>query len=367
MKTELNNTIPMRSPVTLRTVAFAWLLLLSVSARATVINVSNNVDNPAQYKEVDEAIAAASEGDTIYVHGSPDSYKTFTVNKRLVLIGAGYNSSNQFGLASKVSSIVLAHDLISDSSGSVITGFNVASSISTNSSSVIVNNITIYRCRLGQVYIYVGDGWIFYNNILNYIGGYGASSTNVVIQNNIIDGSISGFSATSVLVDHNLFIGGSNLSSIKYAVITNNIFVRSSGNIMNSVEFCTFSNNLSLAATISTIAPTNSFLSNNNTGSGNLVGSNPNFVTASSSSDTYDPAVDYRLKPASAGHNAATDGTDLGIYGGARPFPSGGASGSGFDTSALPSIPQVTEVNIQNATVQPGGSLNVNVKAKVNN
>jgi hypothetical protein len=57
----------------------------------------------------------------------------------------------------------------------------------------------------------------------------------------------------------------------------------------------------------------------------------------------------------------------LGVYGGSFPFPSGGTPGGGFDTSALPPIPQVTEVNIQNATLQPGTPLNVNVKAKINN
>lgn len=356
----------MRPQIPLFTLTW-MLLLLAIPARATVINVSNNVDNPAQYQEVDEAIASANAGDTIYVHGSPDTYKDFTIDKRLILIGAGYNSSNQFGLSTKVSTITLKRDLVSDASRSVITGFDVTSSIYSSNSTLAVDGITIYRCKVGYISIYNSDGWVVFNNIISYNVNGNTEAKNIIIQNNIIDGSVSSFSTTSVLIDHNVFLGGSNLSSVKYAVITNNIFVRSSGNIMSNVEFCTFSNNLSLAATISTTAPTNSFLSNNNTGSGNLVGSNPNFVSASSSGDTYDAAVDYRLKAASAGHNAATDGSDLGIYGGARPFPSGGASGSGFDTSPLPAIPQVTEVNIQNATVQPGGSLKVNVKAKVNN
>jgi hypothetical protein len=65
-------------------------------AWATVLTVSNNPDRPAQFTQVDPAIAAAAAGDTIYVYGSLTTYNDFIINKRLVVIGAGYNTNNQF-------------------------------------------------------------------------------------------------------------------------------------------------------------------------------------------------------------------------------------------------------------------------------
>ncbi|MDW8332413.1 MAG: hypothetical protein RMK43_12225, partial [Cyclobacteriaceae bacterium] len=142
------------------------------------------------------------------------------------------------------------------------------------------------------------------------------------------------------------------------------------------VVFCTFNKNISNQNTIgpsSSYSPTNIFEATytstgggSNTGSGNLTGTNPLFVNVPNN-DTYNATYNYRLQSGSPGRNYATDGTDVGIYGGSYPFPSGGAPGSGFDTSPMPPIPQVTSVNIQNATIPPNGTLNVQVQGRVNN
>jgi hypothetical protein len=139
---------------------------------------------------------------------------------------------------------------------------------------------------------------------------------------------------------------------------------------------CTFNNNLSYLTTIADPAgytPANSFVNTftgtgggSNFGGGNIVGQDPLYVSVSNFND-YVATANYRLQASSLGKNAGTDGTDLGIYGGSYPFPSGGAPGSGYDTSPMPPIPQVTELNIQNATVPVNGTLNVNVKANINN
>lgn len=346
---------------------------------ATIRTVSNNPDRPAQFTNVDAAIAAAVAGDTIYVHGSQFTYPDFSVTKRLVLIGAGYNSNNQFNQPTRVNAIYLNRDTgLQNSNGSVITGFLVTSQIRNNGNPG-VDNITIFRNNISTIYIYnpgfsgvYGTGWIIYNNLVFSItGGSGGatstSSSNITIQNNLIGGSISGFSLSSILIDHNVFQGSDNLSTVFYATITNNIFIRTTGTIFGAnVTSNTFNNNLSNLTTISTISPTNNFVGASNSGAGNFVAVDPLFVNVTNL-NTYASTFDYRLQASSTIRNAGTDGTDLGIYGGTRPFPSGGASGSGFDTSALPPIPQVTEVNILNATLQPGTPLNVNVKARVNN
>lgn len=351
-----------------------------VNSFATIRTVSNNPDQPGQFTQVDAAIAASVAGDTIYVHGSQFTYNDFFVTKRLVIMGAGYNSNNQFNLPTKVGSIWLNRDTgLQNASGSVISGFLVTTNLRNNGNPG-VENITIFRNQINStLYTYnpstggnFGNNWVIYNNIIWSIAGGSSGSTsssasNITLQNNIISGDVNGFSMSSVLIDHNVFPGSDALSNLFYATITNNIFIRTTGNILaSSVAFNTFNNNLSNLTTIGPNPPTNSFAGGGNTEAGNFIAVDPQFENVTNL-NAFDYAFNYRLKTTSTVRNAGTDGTDLGIYGGARPFPSGGAAGSGYDTSPLPPIPQVTEVNILNSTLQPGTPLNVNVKAKVNN
>lgn len=357
-----------------------FLALAFTHVFATTRTVSNNPDRPGQFTQVDPAIAASADGDTIFVHGSQFTYNDFSVTKRLVIIGAGYNSNNQFNLPTRVNIIFLNRDTgLQNSNGTVITGFLIISQLRNNGNPG-VENITIFRNQINN-YLYIsnpslggvyGNNWVIYNNIIwSILGGSGgalsSSSSNVTIQNNMITGGISGFSMSSVVIDHNVFPGADALDNLYYATVTNNIFTRTTGNIIASnVNYNTFNNNLSNLTTIGPNAPTNSFAGGSNTEAGNFIAVDPQFENVTDL-NTFNYTFNYRLKTTSAVRNAGTDGTDLGIYGGARSFPSGGAPGSGFDTSALPPVPQVTEVNILNSTLQPGTPLNVNVKAKVNN
>ncbi len=364
----------------MKTLTTLLFVLVFASANARILTVSNNPALPAQYPDVQAAITAALAGDTIFVHGTQFNYADFTLTKRLVMIGAGYNSNNQFNYATRVNNIFLIRDTgLQNANNSVITGFLILNNIQI-SGSLGLTNITIFRNQVNSIlYTYnpsvgapFGSNWNIYNNILTYVyGGSGgpltSSSSNFTIQNNIITGDIDNFSMNSVLIDHNVFQGPDALINLYYATVTNNVFVMNSGNVMTSnVNFDTFNNNLSILSTIGPNVPTNSFLTGSNSGAGNFIGIDPQFTNVTNF-NTFSYTFDFRLKIASAGHNAATDGTDLGVYGGAYPFPSGGVSGGGFDTSPLPPIPQVTDVNIQNATLQPGTPLNVNVKARINN
>lgn len=361
----------------MKTLILALFAAAVAPVSAAVFTVSNNPDRPAQFDNIAAAIAAASDGDTIYVHGSQFAYGDITVTKRLVLVGAGYNSNNQFGLTTRVGSINVTRTLsVENGSGSTITGFHA-----TNIQAIgvlPVDNITIYRNRVdSQLRTYAGaskgSSWLIYNNIVAqlYLGNDGGgptsiSSTNILVQNNIITGFIADASSASILIDHNIFIAA-GLGAIYYATISNNLFVRNSGTIFGSnVSFCTFNNNFANLTTITSVSPGTSFLNGNNTGSGNISPAPNPFVNVPDlGSFTF--TGNYRIVNGSAADNAGTDGTDLGIYGGTYPFPSGGTPGGGFDTSALPAIPQITDFNIQNATIQPASTLNVNVKARINN
>ena len=61
----------------------------------------------------------------------------------------------------------------------------------------------------------------------------------------------------------------------------------------------------------------------------------------------------YRLKSTSLGHNAGTDGTDIGIYGGVFPWKDG----------SMPSNPHIISKTIP-GTTDASGNLNVNIKVE---
>lgn len=375
----------------MKTLLSLLFTLATVLSYATVRTVSNNPTHPAQYTTFSAAQTASVAGDTIYVYGSPFTYPDFTVTKRLVLIGAGYSPNNQFGQPTTLSSIILYRDSGSnDASGTVITGFYFTGRVDFGGT-LVSNNIQLFRNRHASYINLSGasptgyaDGWVIYNNIIeSYIfgGGYSrtsSSATNIIIANNIFNTSsyLYAMNSNTILIDHNVFMGTSTkVNTVFNAIITNNIFTRTSGNLMNNTVLCTFNNNISNQSTIggaSEYNPTNSFTANfigtgggANSGAGNQVGVDPLYVTVSSF-DTYTATNNYRLQTSSTGRNAGTDSTDLGIYGGSYPFPTGGV-GTQYDTSPMPPIPQVTAVNIQNATIQPNGTLNVQVQGKVNN
>jgi hypothetical protein len=361
-----------------------------------VRTVSNNPTRPAQFTTFAAAQTASVNGDTIYIYGSPFQYAAITISKRLVIIGAGYNPNNQFGQPTNIANIDLFRDSgVNNATGTVITGILTSR---LDIAGLMSNNITVFRNRFTSYLNLAGgtptgyaNGWVLYNNIFDgYIyGGAGSrtalSATNIIIANNIFTGSayLYQFNSNTILVDHNIFLGngsGGNLWNLYNVIVTNNIFTRSTGTVFASSTagpvLCIFNNNLSNQTTIAdpgTYIPATNFVNTftgtgggSNTGAGNFIGQDPLYTTAPNL-NTYTTTANYRLQTGSVGRNAGTDGTDLGIYGGSYPFPSGGTPGSGYDTSPMPPIPQVTELNIQNATVPVNGTLNVNVKATVNN
>jgi hypothetical protein len=350
---------------------FLLTSLVTISSYATIRTVSNDSQNPAQFTTIQAAVNAAVAGDTIYVNVSPTNYsENVTLTKRLILIGGGYKSSSQLNYKTSISGgIFMSVSGVNDPSGTVICGFE----INRFESSSPINNIRIFRNLISSVGVY-GDNWNIYNNLIP--GAVNVSTTtgtnNLVIQNNLfgIGGFISSnLSVSSVIIDHNVFQSNfTKLNNVKFATITNNIFAGGTSDFVfdNGCTSNNFNNNLSTTANVSVTAPTNSFASGPNTEAGNFVGVNPLFVSVSVLT-AYAATNNYRLQSTSPVKNAGTDGTDLGIYGGSYPFPSGGAPGSGFDTSALPPIPQVTSVNIQNGTLAPGSQLKVTIQATTNN
>ncbi len=332
------------------------LLVFSIAAKATVITVSNSPISGGQYTDAQTAINAALVDDTIYLHGSGISYGNLTITKRITLIGAGYNpTGTQFVQPTIVGSVSLDTVAFTNPvSGLHIIGIQ-ANDFSTYNP---INNVHFERCA-GTFNYVRGDGWIVEHCIIYSFYCFSTPFSSRILRNNIIYGSgaISFNGATNgagMLIDHNIIQG--TISYLQYAVITNNVFTFSG--IANSAgnSFNTYNNNITVNTVPDAIPLTN------NSGSGNINNANPAtiFIGNVTSAQSY-PAllnVNWHLTPTSPGHNAATDGTDVGIYGGANPM---------LNLTGASTLPQMTELNIQNPSLPVNGTLNYQFKARKQN
>lgn len=339
------------------------LTLAGQVCQATIWTVSNHPDSPGQFTDLQVAVDSAGAGDTVYVSGSPFSYGSISIRKQLVLIGAGFHPDNQWGFKTTIHQLELTRELdaysniISSSAGSVIMGIHFIVQILLGNSGGGIDNITLSRNDIASIYIYniasnSCTGWRIYNNKCGSISDCGYSH-NCIISNNIFDGSnISGFNSSSILFSNNIFNSSNLGGGLNGVIVSNNIFYGSNINPGNT--YCIFNNNISYGGTYM------EFIFGTNTGGGNFVDVDPEFVDPPI--NLYNYSGDFHLMASSVGKNAGTDGTDIGIYGGMYPFPWGGDDP--YQYSAPPKIPQVLEMNLQNAALPQNGTLNVQVKAR---
>ena len=329
-------------------------LCLFAKAQATVLTVSNHPQTAGQYTTLAAAYTAANVGDTLYLHGSPNNYGNLTITKRITLMGAGYNDSTSFQLSTVMGTITLdsATTGTVPVSGSKIVGIDFAGGVP---GTYLVTNVLISRCRINGV-LYPGLNWLIEDNIFtttSSLNFYSPFTTAAVIRNNYFKGQIVGATlGTGIVIDHNVM--EQQLSNIGYALITNNIFFGVNVSMFSALNNCNFSNNLVIYSSLVT------FPGGTNTLSGNIsvLSSSPQFVHSLTTAPTYPLMLgyDWHLRPTSVGHNAALDGTDIGMYGGVSPMPN--------FTGALSTIPQMTLMNITTPTVPVGTPINVRFKAR---
>lgn len=333
-------------------VLFLGIILIANSVEATSWTVSNNPLYQAQFNSLVAAQTAASTGDTLLIAGSPISYGNFLINKRLTLIGAGYNNPNgentTMGELSTFNSSV--------SAGSKLMGMSLEiqrSNFGTATYKFI--EFQFDRCRIRSTdFGNDAEKLVFINCLLE--GEIGAINSNGLLQdslivNNCVLDSVYFKSVTDLTIRNSVFIGqnGDYSSSTfppSFTVIENSIIT--SGNLDNCAS-CAFVNNIFdtgvvLDTSVSTILHSN-----------NLYDTDPQFVNYPGGA--FDFNHDYELQASSPGINAGSDGTDIGISGGAAPF----------EVGANPPIPQMIYLNLQQNSVPLNGTLQFDFKAKTQN
>lgn len=338
---------------------FAFVLLLASAqfSYATIRTVSNNFNTPGQYSDLGTAINACNNGDTIYVHASSTQYSgSFNINKRITILGAGYNGkSYQFSnLNSSIGNVYLGKNgAVSSASGTKLAGLKIAY-LSINNDTM--KDIVIERCQLNST-IYVGStgnlnaptNWTLTNNILTgqvYVGG-----RNNLIANNfiysIVSQGVNTFTNNIIMGSY----GSTPLGTMVNTIFTNNIIYNYNATSIALTNANQVSNSFSSNITFGFTA---GLPGANNTGANNQTNVNPQYNRNFGTWAGFDsiPYYDWSLKVASTGHNAGTDGTDIGVYGGSYAFA---------NLDGVTQLPQVRQMTINNATVPLNGNINVNV------
>ncbi len=349
-------------------------LIITLSANATVRNVSNSpnapVNTPYTYDNLADAITASSDGDTLYLHGTNVSYGNVTItNKELVIIGAGYGSNLQGGNnQATIVGIITFVDYTGTKNVSLI-GMRMeepkCGTVATNR----VNVLYIERCGIKATYSATNRlrcntlflrQCVFGDHSIDYGDDFfPAVAATAYVSNCVIQGIFRGDGISAAIFENNIFkrsytgtnTGYSEIKSMNgSAVFNNNIFLANYG---VSVSNCTFNNNLfeNLGSLTSGNSGANNIFS---TSPGLTSSPNPNGMVARANFST---SANYRLLASSACIGAGIGGTDIGIYGGTNPIP------VSMEINGVPKLPRITQMTIQNMSVAPGGDLDVQIQA----
>jgi hypothetical protein len=367
---------------------FFACLLATFNTQATVRTVSNFPATLAQFNTIQAAVDASSAGDTVYVHGSPNQYSSFDLtNKRLVVIGPGWSPNKQLPFDAVINTDVIVGGVNgvditgTASSGSVIHGLAFTGSTGIRINTSAINNLQFVRIHTvncpvifsggvspGNWTGYLFEGCVFNNGQVRSDNAAVHNFSNFLFQNNIffengccVGANISGFANTSsIMFDHNLWFGPGSGSrdcftnNCRFLTLTNNTFVRR--NAANQNSSSTFNNNITFN-TGNNIP----WLSNGNVNSGgNIDNQDPQMVSqAAVNTGSLNFASDYTIA-AGPSNNTASDGKDIGLL--------YDVTGSlNWDNSRNSRLPRIFSMNVVTPTVPAGGSVTINVEARVSN
>lgn len=315
--------------------------------------------NSTYYANLTPALAAAQNGDTIYLPGGNLSNSIVTINKGIIIIGTGHNPDST---GSTGATFLNEIQVVSGADGGALFGIRCNNLQFGNSiQNQDINNFLIKQC------------WI--NNLKPSFSNP-SNSTNITFDENIIITLSQNCSFLSVLFIKNIF--DLNANYFFPATFFNNIFHRITGNtvpISNNQSI--FSNNIFIikenySQNKAIFSGSDNFIENNlfcattpipielitngNISNNNIIVQSPSDVFQFWYSTYYNDNQfryqhNYHLLPSCIGKNAGTDGNDVGIYG--TPFPA--------KDGAVPFNPHISSKNIS-TQVSPTGVLNVDVK-----
>ncbi len=324
---------------------------ISAKAQTIVVHSATGVQIIKGNTALATAYDIAQNGDTLYISGG--SYIPPAVfDKQLTVFGAGHyvDSTLATGKTFINGNVVMSENAdLFYIEGVEITG---NFSVSTNHS---VNNMVIKRCKINGTFNVLGNLSNPSSN-LSLIGNVLISRLNLeniqssMLSNNIISNTFQ--NSNGNLISNNIVLGYIGSSSMDYLfygnnnTLNNNIFiwegyvanVNGSGNIFNNNLYVEPTPNYGIAAT----------------SIGNFTGIPQSAIFVNQTGAIFSYSHDYNLQlPASY---LGTDGTQVGIYGGAFPYKEG----------AVPLNPHIQIKNIA-PTTDSNGNLQIQIQVEAQN
>lgn len=322
---------------------FALLASWVMQTHAKQWSISNSTQNPGQFNSITTAIASASvlAGDTFLLHPTPTSYGNFSVTKKIVIIGAGFNTQRAAAQYATVGQITLAS--AASAGGSKFYGLRMSQIVT---SGLSMPNITVEDCYITNNLLIsaVPVNWIVRNCVFTATGNYNidlqqfAPNAGSMLISHCLFANTIALSQSALFVRNCVFVQGV-FAGVQNATFENCIF-RHTSFAVSGVSNCVFNNCIS---GISTLPPAS------NIGTNNLAPGSVTFVN--SPSNTVSLTHDYHLTSASVGYTGGTDGQQLGVFGG----------NSSFSTYGEPLNSAIfRDFTITNSVLPVNGTLNIN-------
>ena len=327
--------------------------------------VNNNPNTDADFMQLVDAHDAASDGDTIYVDGSGESYGSITIKKQLTIIGPGYfldqNPNNPVSNSAVVFRVTFEPDLNSPedrntgAAGSQLIGMDVADG-SLSQVRIKVNNILITKCRLYRLEVADnrdGNPAVGTQIIQNYfeatsnifIPGF-EEMINFQFVGNIVRGGFMINEQNEGAILHNVFDPASPIYDI---VIPSFI-----GEIRSNILTITSTTDVVISVTESGLMSHNTAANGQFGDENNNNTADPDNIFVGDLNNSED--LKYQIIPGSEASNNAHDGTDRGAFGGSAPYSPSGQAGR----------PAITVIDVEPVEVN-ANQLRVRIIAVSNN
>lgn len=323
-----------------RNVLFAVAFFATLAASAQNIAAVSPSNKTTMHQTLDDAVSEAENGSIIYLPGGGFQISSDTkIEKKLTIMGVSHRADADNADGATVVSGNL--NFVGGSSGSAVTGIYLSGNINIGDEENSVSNMTVRFCNVNSVQVLnsQSSGLFVNQSYLRNNSNFGGC--NVRLENCILH-SLQGVNGG--IINHNVVTSNHyvynnstyTLRNVNNSSITNNFFTDWYGHTGSS---CDVSNNC-IGRT--TTWGENSILFEKDTNWG-LVFEAHKGVTINSN---------YKVK-GTIGKNAATDGTDLGIYG-----------GSGFkEEKSLAPIPRIVSKKVDEHT-DGSGMLHIEVTVK---
>lgn len=333
------------------------ILLFSIvsitNTNAKIYRLNNSPQIPSDFKDIYTALQQINTGDTIYAEGSSMKYGDLIINKKVTIIGTGYNLAENAISECNSQSAEFTNLLInSGAEGSNIVSLVFNSDSSSNQNVYIrSNDITVKRCLFKHNLDISLDTVI---NNLAFIQNY--TSESILAKKTAV--------LNNILISNNVVIQSIKFPCSSKINITNNV-VRKIINANNSM----IANNIQLDENTTKtftagFSGTNNIYKNNITknteakyipsGASNILG-----VDMATVFQTYEDDFTtvndsrWKLKIDSPAKKAGFDGADCGVFGGSIPYV----------LSGIPPIPIITDIIIDNSS-QDNDFIKLKIKVK---